>query len=102
MLKYNPEINRRFPGKIMTPKNKFGNESPMQNFYRSYVTLRSIPRSAAAMPAGKAALGLALPVFQLRCPDIEPINASTVGSMVLTITSTPAAVGCMPSAWLSR
>ena len=90
MLKYDPEINRRFPGKIMASKNKFGNESPMQNFYRSYVTLRSIQRPPSTEPTGKAALGLALPVFQLRCPDIELTNASTVGSMLLTITATPA------------
>jgi hypothetical protein len=74
---------------------KPGNESPILIFTVVYVTLRSIRRNAKWKTV---ALALSLPVFQPRCPEIAPKNASTVGRIFLTITSTPSAVGCRPSA----
>ena len=40
------------PGKIM-PSNKSGDESPIANFYLTYMTLRSIRRQPAAKLPGK-------------------------------------------------
>jgi hypothetical protein len=48
MLKAHPEKWIPVFGKDDGLKQHFGDESPMPIFYRSYVTLRSIQRSATA------------------------------------------------------
>jgi hypothetical protein len=97
-------MRRREPEDLRLEANPVTNHRSL-NSYLTYVTLRSTRGEHSAKLRKNLGVTLLfsalLLLFQLRCPEIVPTSASTMGRIFFTMMSTPSAVGWIPSAWLS-